>query len=101
MKRIVAKRRLKYGCDQCSKSILKGRVYYRKRTVLAEENKVYGYTVIFCAKCKYKADKAHLRFIDFQNRCTHPEEFRVTEYTRERCPSPDYDYCRLCLLQVR
>ncbi|MHA1303788.1 MAG: hypothetical protein ACTSPI_08810 [Candidatus Heimdallarchaeaceae archaeon] len=49
-----------------------------------------------CPKCKYKQEQHDKRFNTFKERCTHPEEFRDTIYTIERCPSPDYDYCRLC-----
>jgi len=99
MKRLIAKRRLKHGCDQCRKSILKGHVYYRNRTVFTEDNKVYGYTVTCCSKCNYKAEQRYERQVLFNSKCTHPKEFvedTWTYITGESVKEPSHSICRLC-----
>ncbi len=100
MKRLIAKRRLRRKCEFCNRTIYKGEVYYKHRTVFTEENKVYGYTSYICPKCKYKREQWHLRFLIFKHdKCTHPKEFIDTVYRYipgECVKEPDYDYCRLC-----
>lgn len=99
MKRLIAKRRLRRNCELCGKIILKGEVYYKKRTVFREDDKVYGYTTYICTRCKYRNEQREIRFKKFQAECTHPREFidTVYRYVPGECvQEPDYEYCRLC-----
>lgn len=99
MKRLIAKRRLKHGCDQCKEPILKGQIYYRKRTVFAEDNKVYGHTFTYCPRCKYRNEQRKIRFGKFKAKCHHPDKFidEVWCYIPgEAVKQPDYCQCILC-----
>lgn len=99
MKKLIAKRRLKHGCDQCKELILKGHVYYRKRTVFVEDSKVYGYTITYCSRCKYRNEQRKIRFEKFKEKCHHPKEFihEVWCYIPgEAVKQPDYCQCMLC-----
>jgi len=99
MKRLIAKRKLKFGCDQCRKPILKGHIYYRKRNVFTEDSEIFGYTLNYCPKCKYENKKRELRFENFKKKCTHPEEFINTVYTYipgEAVKEPSHSECGLC-----
>lgn len=100
MKRLIAKRRLKNRCDQCNQIISKGHVYYRKREVFSDDIMgVYGYTITYCPKCKYKNEQRKLRYEKFKEKCIHPEEFinEVWGYIPgEAVKEPWYCECRLC-----
>lgn len=99
MKRLIAKRRLKYGCDQCRKPILKGRVYYRKRTVCKEDWGIWSYSVTYCPRCKYKNEQREIRFKKFKEKCNHPEEFVNEVWTYipgEAVKEPSHCECMLC-----
>ncbi|MSU03548.1 hypothetical protein [Tissierella pigra] len=99
MKKLIAKRRLKHGCDQCKEPILKGQVYYRKRTVIVEEGKMFGYTVIYCSKCKYKHKQWKPRYEKFKEKCNHPEKFINEVWTYipgEAVKEPSHCECMLC-----
>lgn len=98
MKKLIAKRRLKYGCDQCHKPILKGDTYFKKRIIRPGEI-VIAYDMNYCPKCKYKNEQHEKRFEEFKKRCEHPKKFIETEwdYIPGECvKEPQYDYCRLC-----
>jgi len=100
MKRLIAKRRLKYGCDQCKELILKGQVYYRARTIFVDDyNRVYGSSITFCPKCKYELEQHKSRYLKFQNKCIHPNEFINEIWTYipgEAVKEPSHCECRLC-----
>lgn len=99
MKRLIAKRRLKNGCDQCGKLILKGYIYYRKRTVFVEKSGLFGYTITYCPKCKYRNEQHNLRYVKFQDKCTHPEAFIEEIWTYipgEAVKEPSHCECMLC-----
>lgn len=96
MKRLIAKRKLKSKCIDCNCSFEKGNVYYKTREVFEEYGKIYVNEYITCPKCKYKNEQHKKRYEKFKEKCTHPDWAIDTKYTVERCPSPDYDYCRLC-----
>lgn len=99
MKLLVAKRKLKNGCDWCGKPIFKGNVYYRRRDVFTDDMGIYGHTTIFCPKCKYKIEQHNLRHEKFKKVCKHPEEF-VNEVWRyipgETVKEPSHCECMLC-----
>lgn len=99
MKSFVAKRRLKHGCDQCRKPILKGQVYYRKRFVFTDDMGVYGSNLTYCPKCKYSNEQQELRYEKFRDKCRHPEEFINEVWTYipgETVKEPSYCECMLC-----
>lgn len=99
MKLLVAKRRLKHGCDQCGKPILKGQVYYRRRDVFTDDIGVYGYTTNYCPRCKYRNEQREIRFKRFKEKCTHPEEFINEVWTYipgEAVKEPSHCECMLC-----
>lgn len=104
MKRLIAKRRLKNGCDQCRKPILKGYIYYRKRTVFHDydtENDcgMFAITTTYCPKCKYRNEQRKLRYEKFKEKCNHPKEFINEVWTYipgEAVKQPDYCECGLC-----
>lgn len=101
MKLLVAKRRLKHGCDQCRKPILKGHVYHRKRKVFVDDifGGVYGYSINYCPKCKYRNEQREIRFEKFKKVCTHPEKFIKEVWTYipgEAVKEPSHCECMLC-----
>lgn len=99
MKKLIAKRRLKHGCDQCKEPILKGHVYYRKRTIFTEDGKVYGYTTTYCPRCKYRNEQRKVRFEKFKGKCHHPKEFINEVWTYipgEAVKQPSHCECMLC-----
>ncbi|MDF2563757.1 MAG: hypothetical protein K0Q53_152 [Massilibacillus sp.] len=99
MKRLIAIKKHKNGCDECGKQIIKGDVYYTKRKVFTEDDKVYAWQYKVCAKCNYYGNHHSERYVKFTDKCIHPEKFIDTEwrYIPGECvKEPDYDYCRLC-----
>lgn len=99
MKKLVAKRRLKNGCCQCKKPILKGHVYYKKRTVCTEEWGIWSYAITYCPKCKHRNENRDLRFKKFKEKCKHPKEFIDEIWTNmpgEAVKEPSHCECRLC-----
>lgn len=99
MKKLIARRRLKHGCDQCKEPILKDQVYYRKRTVFTDEGKVYAYTTTYCPKCRYENEQREIRFKKFKEKCTHPEKFinEIWAYIPgEAVKEPSHCECMLC-----
>lgn len=104
MKRLIAKRRLKHGCDQCKEPILKGHVYYRKRTVYHDcdtfdDCRIFAVTTTYCPRCKYRNEQREIRFKKFKEKCTHPEEFINEVWTYipgEAVKEPSHCECMLC-----
>lgn len=104
MKILIAKRKLKNGCDQCRIPILKGHVYYRKRTVFHDYDTIdrcgiFAVTTIYCPKCKYRNENRDLRFKKFKKQCLHPLEFIEEIWTYipgEAVKEPSHGICRLC-----
>lgn len=99
MKKLVTKRRLKNGCDQCKKPILKGDIYYRKSLALVAEKRISGFTITYCPKCKYRNDQHNLRYGRFTDKCTHPESFIDEIWTYipgEAVKEPSHCVCILC-----
>lgn len=98
MKRLIALRRLKNHCIDCNKSILKGEIYYKHRTVI-NDWELFGYNTYYCPRCKIKKESHDKRYKEFQKKCTHPYEFIATEwdYIPGECvKEPQYDFCTLC-----
>lgn len=98
LKRKVASRKLLRKCDYCNCSFKKGSVYYVKRHVVVDD-KVYGYDVTTCARCKYENEESGVRFERFQNTCTHPHQFVYMDYSQmfgESILEPSHEECALC-----
>ena len=104
VKRLVAKRRLKHGCDQCRNPILKGHIYYRKRTVFQDYDTIdkcgiFAVTTTYCPKCKYTNEQRNVRFEKFKKECKHPKEFINEVWTYvpgEAVKEPSHCECMLC-----
>lgn len=99
MKRLVAKRRLKHGCDQCRKPILKGHVYYRDRSVFVDEGKIFASSITYCSKCRYENEQHKPRYEKFKEKCKHPKEFINEIWTYipgEAVKEPSHCECMLC-----
>lgn len=97
MKRHIAPRRLNYGCDCCGRAIVKGDIYYTKRTVWKYEGEITGWTNRKCAQCKYYADQSKLRFERFKPNCHHPLVHEVwSGIPGEYVMQPDHEECLIC-----
>lgn len=100
MKKLVSKRTLKRKCDTCNKVIKKGEVYYKSREIFETFNgSVVGFDTYMCPRCKHRSEQHFKRYGEFQNKCSHPQEFMETEWSYipgESVKEPDFDYCKLC-----